>query len=283
MPYSYSLIRFVPDAGRGEFVNIGALAGDDEAGDWALRAISNYQRPKALDTKDAFPAAMAFVAGLAERMPDLERMEVEPRLYSDDLRRLSDEMQNIVQITAPAPIVADSAEAALDVVFDRLVIDPAQRSYRFQKKTTAQAATRRSYREHGVPAEAIIERAHVSAGANGTPFDFAVHNGVALQLVQCWSFQLPNQADLVEQVRSWAWGVYELREHGAGLEAGAGEIAVPRDCEIAAVSLLPIDGQQSPAYLEAEEAFREIDVRLVPAERVDEVTAAAVDRLGAAH
>ena len=28
MPYTYSLVRFVPDPARGEFVNIGAIAGD---------------------------------------------------------------------------------------------------------------------------------------------------------------------------------------------------------------------------------------------------------------
>jgi hypothetical protein len=118
---------------------------------------------------------------------------------------------------------------------------------------------------------------------NGTPFDFAVHNGVALQLVHCWSFQLTNQAELTEEVRSWAWGVHELREHGAAIDASSGVIQVPGDLDIAAVSLLPVRGQEAPAYEEVEEAFREVRVRLVPADQVDDVTAAAVDLLGAPH
>jgi hypothetical protein len=42
--YQFSLIRFVPDPARGEFVNIGAVVGDDEAQDWELRLISNLKR-----------------------------------------------------------------------------------------------------------------------------------------------------------------------------------------------------------------------------------------------
>src|SRR4051794_35352247 len=99
MPYRYSLIRFVPDPGRGEFVNIGALAGDDEAGDWALRAISNYKRPRALDTKAAFPGALALVASLETRLPDVERFDLDPAMSTDSLQRLAEEMQNIVQFT----------------------------------------------------------------------------------------------------------------------------------------------------------------------------------------
>jgi hypothetical protein len=281
--YNYSLIRFVPDPGRGEFVNIGAVAGDDAGEDWSLRAISNYQRAKALDTKSAFPAAMAFIASIAERMPDVERLEVTPTLSSDDLRRLSEEMQNIVQLTSPAPIVADSAEAALDLVFERLVVDPAQRRYRFKKKTTAQAATRRSYEQREIPSEALMEHATATAGANGTPFDFVVHNGGALQLVHCWSFQLPNQDDLIEQVRSWAWGVHEVRERGADVPTPSGAIEIPRTCDIAAVGLFPVEDQEAPALLEAEEAFKEVGVRLVPAEEVDTVTALAADLLSAVH
>ena len=34
MRFVYSLVRFVPDPARGEFVNVGAIAGSEESSDW---------------------------------------------------------------------------------------------------------------------------------------------------------------------------------------------------------------------------------------------------------
>ena len=43
MPYFFSLLRFVPDTARGEFVNLGAIAGDSEVVDWELRLILQHE------------------------------------------------------------------------------------------------------------------------------------------------------------------------------------------------------------------------------------------------
>lgn len=47
----------------------------------------------------------------------------------------------------------------------------------------------------------------MTSGAYDGMFDFAVFNGRAVQLVQCWSFQLPNQADLAELTIRYGSGV----------------------------------------------------------------------------
>jgi len=44
----YSLIRYVPDPARGEFVNVGAIAGSEDAGDWQVRQLQNPARARAL-------------------------------------------------------------------------------------------------------------------------------------------------------------------------------------------------------------------------------------------
>lgn len=111
MSFQFSLIRFVPDPARGEFVNIGALAGSDEASEWALRLVSNLSRATALDDRGVLPDAVAYAADLAGA----------EGVSSAVLMRRSMEMQNIVQFSAPAPVAADSVEAALDLVFDQLV------------------------------------------------------------------------------------------------------------------------------------------------------------------
>lgn len=282
MPYKFSLIRFVPDPARGEFVNIGAIATDRDEEDWAVRWISNYTRAKVLDSEGYLAAAKAFTATLDERVSDSERLVPDAEAPSLRwLRGLAVDMNNVIQLSDPAPVVADSAEAALDLVFERLVVDPARTTYRFRKKHQAQAATRRAYRAHHVPEAAVDRQTHVVSRAYDFQFDFAVRNGRAVQIVQCWSFELPNQAELTEQVKAWAWMVHELRENGGHMRAGA-NVDVPADVDVAAVYIPPADGA-SPAFAEAQDAFGELGVTAASYEDADTVGAQAARLLAVPH
>lgn len=279
MSYKFTLIRFVPDPARGEFVNIGAIAGDEDANDWDIRWISNYTRANALDSAGLLPAAKAFTAKLDERVADLGR----PRLDSEPptvawLAGLAAEMNNAVQLSDPAPVVAETAEAALDLVFERLLVDPARVTYRFRKKHQAQAAARRAYSAHNVPKEAVKPRARVTSGAFDFDFDFAVHNGHAVQLVQCWSFELPNQDELTEQVKAWAWMAHEIRNHGGRLSS-EGDVDVPGNLDIAAIYIPPVE-PDGGAFGEAQSAFKELEVTAVAFDSADEVGVKAAAGLG---
>ena len=282
MSFQFSLIRFVPDPARGEFVNIGAVAGSDEAGEWELRLISNLSRAKALDERGVLSKAFEHAAGFedniaaVDRLPDEEGIEA---ISSELLHRRAADMQNIVQISAPAPVASDSAEGALDLVFDQLVLDAARKSFPFEKKHRAQGATRRAYLAHEVPTAAVRERAPVRSNVYDGAFDFAVHNGRALQLVQCWSFQLPNQTDLAEQVKAWSWLVHEVRQAGGVLTTADGEFEVPQELDIFAIAIPPVDGASSAAYAEAQAAFGENDVIELPPDGADAVGAHAADAL----
>jgi len=281
--YQFSLIRFVPDPARGEFVNIGAIVGDDEAQDWELRLISNLKRARAIDPEGALRAALSFVVSLDQRVGaqgQLPEVGSEP-LSFDALRATAAEMQNIVQLSPPAPVAAESAEAALDLIFSELVVDPTARRFRFEKKHRAQRSTRAAYQAHEIPDAAVREHARVTSGVYDDTFDFAVHNGRAVQLVQCWSFQLPNQDELAEQIKAWSWVVHELRTKGGSLATDGGEVEVPGGTEIAAVCILPVAGADAPAYEEAQDAFRKNDVAQLTPEDADRLGAAAAELLGA--
>jgi hypothetical protein len=284
MPFEFSLIRFVPDPARGEFVNIGAVAGSDEAQEWELRLVSNLSRAKALDDRGVLSQAFAYAAGLEDHIAALdvlpETSGAEP-ISSELLRQRAREMQNIVQFSSPAPVAADSAGGALELVFDQLVLDAARKSFPFEKKHRAQGAVRRAYQAHDVPAGAVRERAPVRSGVFDGHFDFAVHNGRAVQLVQCWSFQLPNQVDLAEQVKAWSWLVHEVRQTGGELTATDGEFEVPADLDIFAISIPPVDGAESPAYEEAQAAFAETHVTEISPDDADQVGERAVQALSA--
>lgn len=284
MAFEFSLIRFIPDPARGEFVNIGAVAGSDDAKEWELRLVSNLSRAKALDERGVLSTAFAFAASLEDSIAILDQPSASldaETMSSGLLQRLSTDMQNVVQISTPAPVAADSAEAALDLVFDQLVLDAARKSFPFEKKHRAQGAVRKAFRAHGVPSTAVRERAPVKSGVFDGVFDFAVHNGRTIQLVQCWSFQLPNQTDLAEQVKAWSWLVHELRRSGGELTTDDAEAAVPSDLDIFAVTIPPREDLNSSAYAEAQAAFEEIRVTELTPEDADRVGVQAADALAA--
>jgi len=284
MPYRYSMLRFVPDSARGEFVNIGAIAGDDDSGDWELRLIQNPRRAKAIDDQSRLGTALAFADVVQEHIAAVDQAPgtgQEP-MSTALLERWAREMQNVVQVSAPTPIVASSAEAALDVVFLELVVDPAARQLRFEKKHRAVAETSRAYRRHHVPEDSIARRILVTSGPYDSTFDFAVFNGRVVQLVQCWSFQLPDQATLAAEVRAWAWVVAELRRRGGQLRLGERRVPVPQgpELEVASVYLPPSAAQtETKAFGEARAAFAETNVQSYTPDSADLVAMSAASRL----
>jgi hypothetical protein len=276
--YFYSMIRFVPDTARGEFINLGAVVGDDDQQDWELRLISNFSRAKAIDANGYLPSALTFAGELEQQLP----ADGVGGLSLDALNDLAVEMNNVVQLSRPTPIAAADATTALDTVFEELVLDPASRRYRFEKKHRAVRLMREAYRHHQIPEDAIKQRVNVRAGHFTGTFDFAVHNGHAVQLVNCWSFQLPNQVELAEQVKAWAWVVHDLREHGGTVFAGDTAVPAEATLDVAAVYIPPKRDEDHAAFDEARAAFNEIAVEAVLADDADSLGQRAAEALGAA-
>jgi len=279
VPYFYATVRFVPDPARGEFVNLGAIVGDEDSRDWAIRHISSLKRARALDERETLPAALEFMGRLEELLP-ADDDPADNEITLDGLQRLATELGNVVQLSAPAPLVAESAEAALDLVFEELIVDPASTRFRFEKKHRAVGAVRKAYKTHDIPADAIKERARLVSGSFHGNIDFAVHNGSAVQLVQCWSFQLPNQEALGEQVKAWAWVVRELRQQGGAVQVDGQQIAVADTLEVASVLIPPAEGKPREAFVEACAAFGELGVEAREPKDADFLAVRAAEALG---
>jgi hypothetical protein len=281
MTYFFSLLRFVPDPARGECVNIGAIAGDTEVADWELRVISNMKRARAIDSEGYLPTAMSFLAELQERLPGDEPDDELVSFSLDDLHELSATMNNVVELTSPNPIVASDAQEALDTLWRDLLLDPeGSEGHRYKNARSAVGATNRAYREAELPPESVARKVELASGRFTGEFDFAVHNGEAVQVVKCFSFQRPNQVDLAQAVTSWAWLVHELRDHGGTVKPRAGEVvSAPKDLSVASVYVPPADGQDTTAFEQATDIFGEVDVEARPWTDAGPVARVAFDRL----
>jgi len=289
MRFVYSVVRFVPDPARGEFVNVAAIVGSEESSEWAVRQVENPVRARAIDQLRTLDAVWTFLDAVGR---DIDRysedhaslFEPEQELSENWLLALHAEHQNIVQLSPPTPMLADSADDALDVVFEQMVLDPAYRRHDFQKKHVALAAVRNSYRQHMIrKGEHLRERVRLETQHHHERFDFAVLNGRVLQLANTWSFQIPDQDTLAEEVRAWGWTMRELKDTGARVVLhGDREVNVRHDVDISVVYVPPRSGQSTTAMDEAMNVFERLGVSHCAVADADRVGRRARDLLVAA-
>lgn len=286
MRYVFSLVRFVPDPATGEFVNVGAVAGSEESSDWAVRQVANPERARRLGPAAALDAVWSFLGGVGEAVDAhqgaLESLSPgEAGMDEGWLAGLHRDHRNVVQVTYPAPVIAESAEGALDRVFDLMVVAPSQRRHRFRRRNEAVAAVRRAYRDRRIDrSEGVRERVVLSTARFEEPVDFAVTDGDVVQLAHSWSFQVPDQDLLARQVKSWGWTVLSAREVGGVVRTGDGRrFKVARDVDVEAVYIPPRQDQDAPAFPEACGVFEALGVNPVPVQDADRVAERAADRL----
>ena len=291
MKFAYSLIRYVPDPIRGEFVNVGAIAGSEESSDWAVRWVDNPARARRLDEKGSLPGVWEFIDRIARHVDAYEQAIEQPQLEAPEvdvseewLRGLHASHRNIVQFSEPRPLLAKDASAALDEIFAELIVDPARRRGAENNKHPALAAIRRAYRAAGLRRdEQLFERVLVHAGDHHERLDFAVANGRVVQLAQTWSFQVVDQDLLSEHVKAWGWTMQTVRAEGGVIEPASGAtVEIPRDVKLAAVYAPPSDGTPRPALPVAESVFQKLHAARVDLQHTDDLAAEAATMVAGA-
>jgi hypothetical protein len=291
MRYVYSVIRFVPNTARGEFVNIGAIVGSDEANDWIVRQVGNMGRARKLGDARVLDGALAFLNRIDDEVDAhndaVEQMLALPtRVTEEWLIRMWGECNNTVQFSQPAPIEAADAGAAMEVIFQNLILDPASRRYPLRSKHTILAAMRGAYRGAGILAPARVSyRPLVHGLHHSEPFDFVVANGRAVQLAQAWSFTAAEADEAIERVKAWAWTVQDIRDGGGRARTQDDrEFVVPENVEVVAVYAEPEAANRRQVIVaEALSAFGKANVEPVTLENAAEVGRRAARLLGAAN
>jgi Protein of unknown function (DUF3037) len=285
--YIYSLIRCVPDPRTGEFVNVGAIAGDPSTGDWSVRQVSSENRVRKLASPAALQAVHGFLARVGDQIDSLQSGTFEgvgDLLEENWLDNLYHDYQNVVQLSAPAPILAEDAEQALEILFSRQIIDPVSQAREGSlTKHRALYDIRRAYRRAALDPHLVRQRVELHVGDRvHTTLDFAVGNGTTLQLTQGWSFQGTLVSAVSEQVKAWAYALKCLRD---GLESRVVAVddhvsGVAKDVELEVVVIRPRTQQQNLVYEEALQVFTQIEASVHDLEDVDSVGRRAAELVG---
>jgi DUF3037 family protein len=273
MRYVYSVVRYVPNPATGEFVNVGVIAGSDETGDWSLRKAENPRRARLFGPLDSLNAVDAFMNEVGSRLDNFTLMEsadISERWLTDMQRR----HRNIVQQTAPAPVIADSAEEALDFIFPQVVLEEASAmdvgSRPYATRLRLFSELRNSYRKAKIGSGLVRERVPVSAGGVTTNMDFVVGNGEIIQLAHTWSFQISSVSEIARDVKSWGFALERLIEHG-GFAQGERPVEIHPRTPVEVVYAPPRTGDQEQVFAEAQRVFDDLAVTAFPQEDVSRV------------
>lgn len=253
--YEYSLVRCVPAPRTGEFINIGAIAGSAEDDSWDVRQIQNERRAARICAPEHLAAVHEFLALVADRINTAE-LEGES-LPGSWLADMHADMRNVVQLSEPQPAVGTSATSVLDVVFDRMVIDPERVARSFISKATLLASLRHAYRSR-IERSLVLEKPEVYVGSHlRTNLDFAVGAGKAVQICQAWSFQKGSVDDVSTEVKSWGYALGRLRdgEQARVISRTGSIVPVQADVEIDVLFAEPQTPRQQEVYEEAREVF----------------------------
>lgn len=279
--YVYSLVRCVPDPRTGEFINVGAVVGDPDSGDWSMRQVSNESRVRRLSGPVQLDAVHRFLTEIGIKLDDarslMENEGTNEVLDERWLESLHYDYRNVVQLSAPTPMAAENAEQALDILFAGQVIDPQQIQSREPTVTkgTVISDLRKAYRRAAVDRRFIEERAELYVGEHlHTPLDFAIIAGQTLQIVQGWSFRRAEIDDLSTQVKAWAFPIGRLRAADDARVISAGEAVsrVAPDVDVQVIVAEPRTNEQIRAYEEANQVFNQVGACVRTLDETDKVS-----------
>ena len=270
--FVYSLVRCVPEPRTGEFINIAAIAGDPLTGDWTVRQVGNESRVRKIAGPQDLAVVHRFISRLGAEIDEqwqlMDQGDGKP-LSEIWLKELHANHQNIVQLSSPAPIVADDVDDAMDLIFSRLIIDPVRQPRGGITKSTLLANLRAVYREFDVDPDLVRPSVEVFVGDRvHTGFDFAIANGEALQLTQAWSFQRAGIDEIGLQVKAWGYALGRLRagDKARMVDSQSAVSTVARDVDVEVVIAEPRTSDQLAVFEEATQVFQELGVSVHPGE-----------------
>lgn len=288
--YSYWLLRYVPDAIRGEMVNVGVLVGRD-GGDWSLRRVRSYRRANRLggDASRIDPWLTSLEREIHSLMsPELGmfRRESSEPLSSARIHRMQLRLNNSIQIGEPSAVRGESASDTAEFLFDFLVSEFAvpQRSTT-RRKLVGQLRDQYEQIAQLDIGSTLRARPQARVGRQRGRFDFAVVNEEVNQLSQVWSFDLADTDRLEQEIHAWSYLVTRLRDEGGQLagtqrrETQLLPFEIASDVAISAVVQAPTEQRTSErmnVFLAAQEAWQDLAIEVVSSADMGRVAREAV-------
>ncbi|MEG9247760.1 DUF3037 domain-containing protein [Arthrobacter sp. Soc17.1.1.1] len=275
--YQYWLIRYVPNAVRGEFVNIGVLVGMDGK-DWALRTVDSFTRASRLggDARQArhwleeLRLAVSHANGegdLNRISPLLERSRsrsfTEMSMNSGIVAHMAARLNNSVQISEARPVHTLDAASAADRLY-RLLVRENPTTTRTQARTRLLKRIGDEFAQIPELDRDIVQRnPRIQIGMQVKRFDLALGEDRVRQMTQVVSFTRKDLENVNQEVSAWSHVVNRLRGRGGQLEMGKSGrfLRIDQNVPIRVVHDEPQTNDQKMQLDIARESWRELGVQ----------------------
>lgn len=290
--FTYSVIQITPKLSAGESVNVAIIAGNDQLGDWAMRRIQDDRRARRFCGIDALVAATEFMEEIEERIDAMSDRNVaewldaslgEPSASISEqlIDEFSTRRRGVVHLSPPTPVLADSAENALELLGPEFLVESVPRVFTRLTKKQVVAELRSVYETAGISSDNLRQRPMLHVG-NEKQFyflgDFAIATDQVLQICNAWSFQIADLEAVNRNVQAWGWNMRALRDHGGVMDAG--QIAVPSDVEVQVIIAPDSNIESRRAQSAAELVFHEVNALVVPYNERQRVGESALKLVG---
>lgn len=217
MSYQYWVIRYVPNIARGEFTNIGIVAGVD-GGDWAarfeLRGVKIAGELRS-DLRELHTWGRWFQSRIESHSnPGFGGVEID----TSWLEHLRERQANSVQLSEATPIVASSAAKALDLLFPLLVErEIPRRARRALTRVSMRSELRDAYlfERDFTNGRDLFVHPTARVGRQRGSFDLGRDETQAVVLTNAWAFNVATLDDLERDAQSWNYLMTRFRADGA--------------------------------------------------------------------
>lgn len=281
MTLQYSVIRFSPRPDRGELLNVGVVVVDPERQDARVSLVEDRHRFRVISNPGLVQSTFDYLSDWKTLVEDGEGA-ISMMPADEWLRQRSDASHNLIELSAPAPILVADLDEAVSFLSKKFLPAPRQIAKRDVTRRRAISALREAYAYHGlVRGVNFVEKPLIRSKNYSEVMDFAVRNGKAVQLAQTWNFKQRGIGTLLEGVKAWAWTVRDIRSTGATAKLEAESFSVPKDVDVEAVYIDPDTSEGADALAEALHAFRDVRAKAIRADHLAPTAQRAVRALEA--
>jgi hypothetical protein len=203
--YRYAIMRFVPDASRQEFMNVGVVVTSDNADPIVrvLPAAESHSRAKCL--------------GYAGDLKFLQAIERNVHSWGSaaqaNLSEASHEWGGTIRFSDLHGALHDDPADLCNELFDRYVALPtsSRRSSSERDRHFARRVVRDSLRAR-LPGESVKATPLVPGKVEQHRFDVGIQNGQLLHAVAALSFDIKTERLLAAEVDACAWAIADVRD-----------------------------------------------------------------------
>lgn len=228
------VLRYVPDAFRGEFINVGVLIGNDQ-GDWALRFVENFSRANRIggDASSIRPFLQELhekiylpVQQLAFPGSDVDSQLLTPQ----EVENTRNDLNNIFQLSEPRISFGETAEQLAEMLFGHYVLQTEVVARGPQELTQIRKAYERALRQStsGTPQRWASHFTAIDRYGSPARFDFAIYTEDEVdQLTMAMNFQSRDHPQLQQKINALQFTLRQVLDKGALISLDDSNISDP--------------------------------------------------------